>query len=93
MSNEQMSRGMRMIESAAEKAGLRLGSRAVDSFRGVVRLSFEKEVQTGSRAQLRAPAFEFSRKFVEDLPAQKEDQSAAGECRDSEWNCRRSDGS
>ena len=60
-----------MIESAAEKAGLRLGSRAVDSFRGVVRLSFEEEVQTGSRAQLRAPAFEFSREFVEDLPAQK----------------------
>jgi hypothetical protein len=39
-----------MIESAAEKAGLRLGSRAVDSFRGVVRLSFEKEVQTGAWA-------------------------------------------
>jgi hypothetical protein len=42
MSNEQMSRGMGMIESAAERAGLRLGSRAVDSFRGVVRLSFKK---------------------------------------------------
>jgi len=68
-----------MIESAAEKAGLRLGSRAVDAFRGVVRLSFEKEVQTGSRAQLRAPAFEFSREFVEDLPAQKEYQSAVSE--------------
>jgi hypothetical protein len=61
-----------MIESAAEKTGLRLGSRAVDLFRGTVRLSFEKEAQTGSRTRLRAPTFEFIREFVEDLPAQEE---------------------
>jgi hypothetical protein len=58
MSQEQMSRGIEMIESAAEKTGLRLGSRATDLFRGIVRLSFEKEVQAGSRAQLRAPTCE-----------------------------------
>ncbi len=34
MSQEQMSREIEMIGSAAEKAGLRLGSRAVDLFRG-----------------------------------------------------------
>ena len=43
-----MSRGLEMIESAAGKTGLRLGSRATDLFRGVARLSFEKEVQAGS---------------------------------------------
>jgi hypothetical protein len=48
-------------------------------FRGIVRLSFEKEVQAGSRAQLRAPTFEFSREFVEDLPAQKEYQTAVAD--------------
>jgi hypothetical protein len=77
MSQEQMSRRIEMIGSAAEKTGLRLGSRAVDLFRGTVRLSFEKEVQTVSRTQLRAPTFEFNREFVEDLPAQKEYQTAA----------------
>jgi hypothetical protein len=76
MSQEQMSRGIEMIGSAAEKTGLRLGSRAVDLFRGTVRLSFEKEVQTVSRTQLRAPTFEFNREFVEDLPAQKGYQTA-----------------
>jgi hypothetical protein len=45
-------------------------------FRGIVRLSFEKEVQGGSRSQFRAPTFEFSREFVEDLPARKEYQTA-----------------
>ena len=39
MSQRQMSRGIEMIESAAERTGLRLGSRATDLFRGVVRLS------------------------------------------------------
>lgn len=79
MSQEQMSRGLEMVGLAAEKVGLRLGSRAVDLFRGIVRLSFEKEVQTGSRTQLRAPTFEFSREFVEDLPAQKEYQAAVAD--------------
>jgi len=38
-----------------------LGSRAVDAFRGVARLSFEKTVDLGRRQQLRAPTYEFSR--------------------------------
>ena len=75
MSNDQMTRGLEMIASAAEKVDLHLGSRAVDLFRGMVRISFEKEVQSGSRSQFRAPTFEFSREFVEDLPAQKEYQT------------------
>jgi hypothetical protein len=68
MSSEQMTRGIELIGLVAEKVGLRLGSRAVDLFRGMVRLSFEKEIQSSYRSQLRAPAFEFSREFVEDLP-------------------------
>jgi hypothetical protein len=36
-------------------------------------------VQSGSRAQFRAPTFEFSREFVEDLPAQKEYQTAVAD--------------
>ncbi len=74
-----MTRGLEMIASAAEKVDLQLGSRAVDLFRGIVRLSFEKEVQSGSRSQFRAPTFEFSREFVEDLPAQKEYQTAVAD--------------
>jgi hypothetical protein len=76
MSQEQMSRGIEMIESAAEKTGLRLGSRAPDLFRGGGSAIVRKRGHTGSRAQLRAPTFEFSREFVEDLPAQKEYQTA-----------------
>ena len=79
MSTDQMTRGLEMIASAAEKVDLHLGSRAVDLFRGIVRLSFEKEVQSGSRSQFRAPTFEFSREFVEDLPAQKEYQTAVAD--------------
>jgi hypothetical protein len=76
MSSDQMTRGLEMIASLAEKVDLHLGSRAVDLFRGIVHLSFETEVQSGSRSQFRAPTFEFSREFVEDLPAQKEYQTA-----------------
>ena len=74
-----MSRGIEMIASAAEKVGLHLGSRAADLFRGIVRLSFEKEIQSGPRPQFRAPTFEFSREFVEDLPAQKQYQAAVAD--------------
>ena len=42
-------------------------------------VSFEKEVETGSRAQLRAPTFEFRRESVKDLPAQKGYQAAVGD--------------
>jgi len=45
MSSDQMTRGLEMIASAAEKVDPHLGSRAVDLFRGIVRVSFEKEVQ------------------------------------------------
>jgi hypothetical protein len=79
MSSEQMTRGIEIIGSAAEKVGLHLGSRAVDLFRGMVRLSFEKEIESSSRSQLRAPTFEFNREFVEDLPAQKEYQKAVAD--------------
>ncbi len=44
MSSDQMTRGLEMIASAAEKVDLHLGSRALDLFRGIVRVSFEKEV-------------------------------------------------
>jgi hypothetical protein len=74
MSGEQMTRGIEMIAVTAEWAGLHPGSRAVDLCRGMVRLSFEKEILTSSRPQLRAPTFEFIREFVEDLLAQKEQQ-------------------
>jgi hypothetical protein len=67
MSSDQMARGLEMIASAAEKVDLHRGSRAVDLFRGIVRVSFEKEVQSGSRSQFRAPTFELSREFVEDF--------------------------
>jgi hypothetical protein len=43
-----------MISMVAEKTGLHLGSRGVDLFRAVVRLSFEKKILTNS-PQLRAP--------------------------------------
>ncbi|PYT65058.1 MAG: hypothetical protein DMG39_30275 [Acidobacteria bacterium] len=46
MSSDQMTRGLEMIAAVAEKVDLHLGSRAVDLFRGIVRLSFEKEVQS-----------------------------------------------
>jgi hypothetical protein len=72
MSSDQMTRGLEIIASAAaEKVDPHLESRAVDLFRGIVRVSFEKEVQSRSRSQFRAPTFEFSREFVEDLLAQK----------------------
>ncbi len=51
MSTEQMTRGIEMIASAAEKAGMHLGSRAVDLFRGIIRVSFEKEIEIGSRCR------------------------------------------
>jgi len=69
MSSDQMTRGLEMIAAVAEKVDLHLGSRAVDLFRRIVRLSFEKGVQSGSRSRFRAPTLEFSREFVEDLPA------------------------
>lgn len=39
MSSDQMTRGLEVIASAAEKVDLHLGSRAVDLFRGIVRVS------------------------------------------------------
>ena len=46
-----------MISMVAEKAGLHLGSRGVDLFRGVVRLSFEKEILTNSPSCVRPLVF------------------------------------
>jgi hypothetical protein len=72
MSSEQFSNGLEIIAAEAKKNALVLGSRAVDTFRGIARLSFEKMVQLGGRQQLRTPTYEFSREFIEDLPAQRE---------------------
>jgi hypothetical protein len=72
MSSDQMTRGLEMIASAPENVDPHLGSRAVDLFREIVRVSFEKEVQRRSRSQFRVPTFEFSGEFAEDLPAQKQ---------------------
>jgi hypothetical protein len=72
MSSEQFSHGVEIIASEAKKNDLVLGSRAVDTFRGMARLSFEKKVLLGGRQQLRTPTYEFSLEFIEDLPAQRE---------------------
>jgi len=74
MSREEFSQGVEIIASEARKTGLALGSRAIDAFRGIARLSFEKTVEERGKQQLRTPTFEFSREFIEDLPAQREYQ-------------------
>ena len=76
MSIEQAAEGLRLVEECAKRSDLRIGSRAEDSFRGIVRLSFEANVDAGGRQLLRAQIVELSREFVEDLPATKEYQAA-----------------
>lgn len=76
MSREQAAEGLRFIEECAKRFGLRIGSRAEDSFRGVVRLSFEANVDARGRQLLRAQIVELSREFVEDLPATQKYQAA-----------------
>jgi hypothetical protein len=46
-----MTRGLEMIAAVAEKVDLHLGSRAVDLFRVIVRLSFERRKGSISRRQ------------------------------------------
>jgi hypothetical protein len=76
MSREQFTHGVKIIADEARKNDLVLGSRAIDAFRGIARLSFEKTVELGGRQQLRTPTFEFSREFIEDLPATREHRAA-----------------
>ena len=76
MSREQFSHGVEIIAAEARKNDLVLGSRAVDEFREVARLSFEKTVELGGRQQLRTPTFEFSQEFIEDLPTTLEYKAA-----------------
>lgn len=71
-----MARGLEMIAAVGEKIDLHLGSRPSTWFAEIIRLSFEKEVQSGLRSQFRAPRFKFSQEFVVDLPAQQEYQTA-----------------
>jgi len=75
MSREEAARGLEFIEACAKRFDLRIGSRAEDSFRGVIRLSFESNVAAEGRQVLRAEIVELSREFVEDLPATKELQA------------------
>ena len=76
MSREQAAEGLKFIEESAKGSDLRIGSKAEDSFREVFRLSFEANVDARGRQLLRAQIVEFSREFVEDLPATKEYKAA-----------------
>lgn len=76
MSREEFSRGVEIIASTAKDYGLTLGSRALDMSRGVVRLSFEKNIEVAGRRQMRTPTFEFSREYIADLPGMPRYQTA-----------------
>jgi len=76
MSREQAAEGLKFIEESAKRFDLRIGSKAEDSFREVVRLSFEANVDEKGRQLLRGQIVELSREFVEDLPATKEYKAA-----------------
>jgi hypothetical protein len=71
MSSEEFSKGIEIIEGAARRFQLTLGSRYVDFSRGSVRLSLERSIELGGRSCLRAPVVELSREFVRDLPSEK----------------------
>lgn len=75
MPREEMSAGIELIQTAARDCALSVGTDRVDHFRAVVRLSFElsnRAIWLGSQAI----SYDFSREFVDDLPATKEHKAA-----------------